>query len=659
MSWLARLTAPGAPPFALLHRPGTDPDRVELLIGPTSTVRRVADIELSETPEPGGARHEVLALLPYRQIRERGFEAPDDGAPLVTLRVAEQHVLSLAEVRATLPTGGIDLADGHFDADDEEYAATVRRIVTEEIGQGVGANFVLRRSFCARIPGWSTRAALALYGRLLGRDPGAHWTFLVHTGERTLVGASPERHVCLTDGVASMNPISGTYRYPQGGPELPGVLEFLADRKEANELYMVLDEELKMMGRVCERGARATGPHLKQMAHLAHTEYFVEGHTTRDPREILRGTLFAPTVVGGPLESACRVVRRYEPQGRGYYAGVIALLGRDAAGGRAMDSAILIRTADVDPTGNLRIGVGATLVRDSDPAAEARETRAKAAGLIEALTGGTGPAPAPTDTSVAHRPEVRRALAARNRPLADFWFEDPRHRDRVQPGLAGRRVLVIDAEDTFTEMARHALVALGLRVQVRRYDEEPTLTGHDLVVLGPGPGDPRQFTDPKIAILRRIARELLDSGVPLLAVCLGHQVLSTVLGLPVRRIPVPNQGTQRRIRLRQRTELVGFYNTFAAYCDREEIPCPGRSGPVEVLREADTGEVHGLRGPGLASVQFHPESVLTPGGLRIIGEMIGEVLAHSPISTRDHAGVVADPVPFLASVGTADTAARR
>src|SRR5690606_26981262 len=121
-----------------------------------------------------------------------------------------------------------------------------------------------------------------------------------------------------------------------------GITGFLADRKEAEELYMVLDEELKMMARVCDAGGRVRGPYLKEMARLAHTEYFIEGRGARDPREILKETMFAPTVTGSPLENACRVIARYEPEGRGYYSGVVALVGRDTAGRRTLDSAILI-----------------------------------------------------------------------------------------------------------------------------------------------------------------------------------------------------------------------------------------------------------------------------------------------------------------------------
>ncbi|MEV3993054.1 anthranilate synthase family protein [Streptomyces sp. NPDC049837] len=626
---LYRVLGADPPPFALLHRPGaTGPDRIDLITGRTTERELIADIPLPPAPEPagGGARHEVLALLPYRQIRERGFACPDDGAPLLTMAVEDQAVLELDEVLAALPDVPIGMEEGRFDADDAEYAARVRRVLTEEIGRGAGANFVIKRSFTARIDDWSARTALSFFRRLAGRDPGGYWTFVIHTGDRTFVGASPERHISLDAGQVVMNPISGTYRYPADGPELAGVLDFLADPKEANELYMVLDEELKMMGRVCDLGGRVTGPALKQMARLAHTEYLIEGHSSLDVRDILRETLFAPTVTGGPLESACEVISRHEPEGRGYYAGVAALIGRDEDGARSMDSAILIRTAEIDAAGQLRIPVGATLVRDSDPAGEAAETRAKAAGLIEALrspVGATaGPAPA---AALATHPEVLRTLAARNRPLAGFWFRPPGDRARPVPALAGRRVLVIDAEDTFTAMARHLLEAQGLRVVVRRFDEDVQPAAHDLVIVGPGPGDPRDVADPKIARLRRLTGELLDRGVPFLSVCLGHQVLSTLLGLPLVRHPMPTQGLQRHIDCFGRREPVGFYNTFAAHAPSDLIDCPARPGQVRVFRE-ESGEVHALRGPGFASVQFHPASVLTRRGGELLADLIGELL---------------------------------
>ncbi|GAB1645447.1 anthranilate synthase family protein [Krasilnikovia sp. MM14-A1259] len=637
-------------PFALLHRPGTTgDDRIDVLVGDVTTPARVADIPLP--PRGSRGRHEVLAVLPYRQIAERGFACPDDGTPLLALTVTAQARVRVAEAMHRLPDQPIHLDDATFDADDDQYAATVRRVIAEEIGQGTGANFVIKRTFTATVRGWSARTALAVYRRLLGRDPGSHWTFLVHAGGRTLVGASPERHISLASGTAVMNPISGTYRYPADGPKLSGVLSFLSDAKEANELYMVLDEELKMMGRVCELGGRAVGPYLKPMARVAHTEYLIEGHTRMDVRDVLRATMFAPTVTGGPVESACRVISKFEPDGRGYYAGVLALIGRDASGARALDSAIAIRTADIDAAGRLRLSVGATLVRDSDPVAEAAETRAKAAGLLDALratppprapatVAGSpvpvegGPVPVEGGTVVVarlgeHR-AVRQALAQRNTPLGRFWFDPPAGRRRDLPALRGRRLLVIDAEDNFTLMARHLIGSLGCEVHVRRFDEQYDLHAYDLVIVGPGPGDPTDPSDAKVAHLRSETRRLLASDIPFLAVCLGHQVLSTVLGLPIERNPRPNQGVQREIDVFGRSELVGFYNTFAARAGADVIPSVLRPGTVAVSRDARTGEVHALRGPGFASVQFHPVSVLTRSGVEILGDVLGDLLTDGP-----------------------------
>ncbi|QKW04826.1 phenazine-specific anthranilate synthase [Streptomyces sp. NA02536] len=635
-------------PFALLHRPESGaPDRIDVLAGPVDEYETLAGLPLDE---PGGDDgFELLALVPHRQIGERGFDHVDDGTPLAGLRITAQESVPLDEVLAALPRSAdhpLALRDGGFELDDRRYADTVRRVLDEEIASGAGANFVLRRDYSARLAGWSVPAALAYYGRLLRRTSGQHWTFLVHLGDRTLVGASPERHVSLDEGRAVMNPISGTYRYPEEGPEAEGLLEFLADDKETNELFMVVDEELKMMSAVCADGGRVLGPRLRMMAHIAHTEYFIEGRTALDPREILRRTLLAPTVTGSPLESACSVIARFEPEGRGYYSGVAALVGR-RAGERTMDSAILIRTMDIDRAGALRLGVGATLVRDSDPMAEAAETRAKAAGLLAAVAGAADEDVSPPAATAGHGdrlarlPSVREALVRRNEPLAPFWLTDPGARSTPRPALAGRRVLIIDAEDHFTAMGATLLRALGCEVEVRRYDEDYALQGPDLVVVGPGPGDPRDRGHAKIDILYEVTGQLLEQDTPFLSVCLGHQVLSRTLGLDLVRRPVPNQGVQRAVDLFGSRELVYFYNSFTAVSGTDEIPsAPVRPGTVRIARDALGDEVLALRGPGFCSVQFHPASVMTRNGDRVLGDLLTGLLA-PPVCPPPDQGVPA------------------
>lgn len=627
----------GFEPFALLHRrapgaaPGADGE-VEVLIGPVTEVPRLADIPLpTGAPEGGAPVHDALALIPFRQIRERGFEARDDGTPLAVLRPRESYRLPAAEVRAALPGHEVSVTGAGFDVGDEEYARIVERVLAEEIGAGEGANFVIRRTFRGEIPGFRTADALALFRRLLDAERGAYWTYVVCLEGRTLVGASPEVHVRMTGETVVMNPISGTYRYPPGGPSAEGLLEFLHDRKEVEELSMVVDEELKMMCTVGDMGGVVVGPRLREMAHLAHTEYELRGRSTLDVREVLRETMFAATVTGSPVQNACRVIQRYEPLdadgvGRAYYAGALALIGRDAGGAQTLDSPILIRTADIDRTGRLRVPVGATLVRHSDPRAEVAETHAKAAGVLAALGVRPGPArPEPTLPALADDPRVRAALDARRADLAPFWL---RMQDR--PAEVTGHALVVDGEDTFTAMLAHLLRASGLAVTVRRYDEpglrEAALAHPGPVVLGPGPGDPADLTDPKMRLLRGLASDLVRGhrhGV--LGVCLGHELIAVELGLELVRKTVPHQGAQTRVDLFGRAETVGFYNSFTARCD-EETAAELALHHIEVSRDAVTGEVHALRCGRFASVQFHPESVLTLNGAAIVAELLAAVL---------------------------------
>lgn len=619
MTTLEELAA-GEEPFALLHRPESGvPGHVDVLRGEFGEVAGTEQLPVPDFGEAG--THEVLAVLPYRVIGERGYDHHDDGEPVLAMLVREQAILPVDDVLDTVLAWPVVTDEGRFDLDDAEYGELVRRVLAEEIGHGSGANFVLKRTFVTEIPDWSARTALAFWGRLLRGEPGAYWTFVIHTGKRTFIGASPERHVSLDDGVAVMTPISGTYRYPTAGPSVPSVLDFLADGKETNELYMVLDEELKMMSRVCD-DAHVTGPHLKEMAHLAHTEYRIAGHSSRDVREILRETLLAPTVTGSPVQSACQVIAKVEPSGRSYYAGVAALIGRDERGRRRMDSAIMIRTADVDQAGRVRIGVGATLVRDSDPVQEAAETRAKAAGLLDAL-GRIAERRRPAGLEAD--PQVRAALAARNAPLSQFWLAPA----PVRPATRDK-VLIIDAEDTFTAMGALQLRSLGYAVTIRRYDEPYRLTGYDLVLLGPGPGDPCASDQPKIAHLRAVTGSLLNLRIPFVSVCLSHQVLCSLLGLEVRRLEFPSQGVRRTVDLFGTAEPVYFYNTFAAYSDGTLLGSPLARGLVEVARDQATGEVHALRGPGFTSVQFHPESVMTLHGASILDQLVAGALTPAP-----------------------------
>lgn len=626
-----------ARPFALLAR---DADTVELLLGDVVDVALLADIPLHDA---AGRPREVLALVPYRQVVERGFACHDDAAPLRCLVVTEHRVLARDEVVAALPTDAVPLTDAGFDLADEEYADIVRTVIADEIGRGEGANFVIRRDFTATVGSDALTAGLTWFRALLEHERGAYWTFLVSTPGHLAVGASPEAHVSASGGVVTMNPISGTFRHPAGGATAATLTEFLSSTKETEELFMVVDEELKMMSAVCSDGGRITGPHLKEMSRLTHTEYMLRGRSGMDPRDILRETMFAPTVTGSPMQNACTVIQRHERTPRGYYSGVAALFTPTTgqASSHDLDAPILIRTAYLVDE-RLRVPVGATLVRHSDPDGEVGETHGKAAGVLGAIgaiprdtaaerTALDEDAPAAAHGALADDPAIAALLAARNERLAPFWLNPQEAPDAApaHPAAVGaaRTAVVVDAEDRFTTMLAHQLRHLGFDVTIMPWDEaDPAeIDIADVVVAGPGPGDPRDVANPRIARMREVVASRLASGRPLLAVCLSHQILADAVGLELAPLASPHQGLQKTVDIFGRPASIGFYNTFTARVE----PGTTRRGATDIAADAVSGDVYALRGPGFASVQGHLESILSRDGLETLDRLLAHALGRT------------------------------
>lgn len=198
--------------LALLRHRGQP--ATELLVGPVVDVDALADIPL---PEPGAPA--VLAAIPFRQVRERGFVCRDDGAPLRCLVADRRSYLDGRHVAALLeaaPAADTRMRDAAFTVDDDAYADLVKRVVEQVIGRGEGANVVIRRDLLARVDSTSPAlVALVVFRRLLTGEPAFYWMFAAGFGDLTMVGASPERHVSVQGGEMVMNPVSGTYRYPR------------------------------------------------------------------------------------------------------------------------------------------------------------------------------------------------------------------------------------------------------------------------------------------------------------------------------------------------------------------------------------------------------------------------------------------------------------
>jgi anthranilate synthase/phosphoribosyltransferase len=215
-------------------------------------------------------------------------------------------------------------------------------------------------------------------------------------------------------------------------------------------------------------------------------------------------------------------------------------------------------------------------------------------------------------------------------------------------------ILVVDNYDSFTYNLVQLLSALGAEVEVRRND---TITAEEAlalepagIVVSPGPGTPEDA-----GISRDVIRAAADAGVPLLGVCLGHQCIAEVFGGTICRAPRPVHGKTDEITHDGRFLFAGIPSPFTAtryhsLCvDAESVPAA-----LEVQATTPDGVVMGLhhRELPIFGVQFHPESVLTPEGAKLLANFL-DVTGEVPLSR----GVSGTPAIVSAAGGTARASA--
>ncbi|WP_162902301.1 anthranilate synthase family protein [Facilibium subflavum] len=622
---LSSILASSEEPFALLYRPTVTPEQVDILKLSLGTAHSIEDAVNGDTFHS----REKMLLLPFRQVFERGYATVDDEVPILSMPITARQQVPVALLIEQLPDTPISVGNVHFNLDDEQFAQRVTHLIENEIGRGAGSNFVLHRKLCAMILDYKPLHLLSFYRRLLQSETSAYWVFLINTGTQAFIGVSPELHASLFEGEISMNPISGTYPYPSGEPTEESLLAFLSCQKEINELFMVVDEELKVMSQLCEKGAQVSELKLRQLSHVAHTEYVLRGESTAGIADILHKTLPAPTVIGSPVQNACEIIARYEPEGRRYYSGVVAIVD-DKPGNPSLDSAIAIRTAEISANGKIEIGVGATIVRDSNPIDEANETFSKAQSLYSAMlqeTNGSSCLNLAKDAvqsvigNLSDIPAIREALMRRSSSISRFWSTNPNERMRQLTDFIGKRVLILDGNDTFTSMFKTLFASLGATALVEKVHSDINFQSYDLVVAGPGPGNPLDETDTRINAIRDVIKRMISDGKPFFAVCLSHQILAILLGLPIVRLSPPNQGVQKLIRLDDRQERVGFYNTFCASADEKAVNKLRKDGITIYFDDGDR-QVYAIRSKKFSSIQFHLESFLTIDGPEILEHFV-------------------------------------
>jgi anthranilate synthase len=443
-------------------------------------------------------------------------------------------------------------------------------------------------------------APAAFYDRLRERNP-APYEFFLNLGEdEYLVGASPEMYVRVTGDRVETCPIAGTIaRGEDPLADAEAIRTLLASPKEESELTMCTDVDRNDKSRICVPGSiKVIGRRqIELYSRLIHTVDHIEGRLRPgfDALDAFLTHMWAVTVTGAPKNWAMQFIEDHEEAPRRWYGGAVGMIGFDGN----MNTGLTLRTAHI--TGGIAaVRTGATLLFDSDPQEEERETILKASALLATLA----------EAAASDRPASGQQ---RGHPAQPAGTGRPAGRQEALPG-DGLRVLLVDHQDSFVHTLAGYFREQGASVTTLRAGFDGALLDDyapDLVVLSPGPGRPADFGCDKLL------GALDERGLPAFGVCLGLQAMVEHGGGELGLLATPVHGKPGQVRVLGGSLLAGLPAEFTAaryhsLHARPEHVCGG----FEVTAVTADGVVMAIEDTtrGRWGVQFHPESILTTAG---------------------------------------------
>ena len=516
-------------------------------------------------------------------------------------------VLWLVEDWQEAPAGEIDSGDlaptisvegevsSHTDA---EHAAGVRK-VKDAITAGELYQLNLGRT-------WSAPLAddpCTIFRRLTRTNPAPFSGFMeVADLGLSLVSCSPEILVDMDGSTVMTAPIKGTK--PRGSDaDQESMLrrDLVYDAKERAEHRMLVDLERNDLGIVCKTGTvRQSRFDVEAYANVQHLVSQVTGELDedKDGMDVLQALFPGGSITGCPKTVTCAAIDEIEGKPRSFWTGSMGWIDPHTGEGTWN---IMIRTLEANWTpdgwhGTVMAGGGITI--ESNPDAEVAEAIWKAAALRRAcgwLKADTKP------------------LASGDLGIYPLYLEHKVEEDLPQFDL---RVAFIDNLDSLSHNIIHALRSMGCKVDVIDGRGPITAIDHDAVVIGPGPGRPE---------ISPLTMKLANgTQIPTLGICLGHQALGLVDGMELVPSPFgPVHGMPTTIIADGTGLLAKGVHSMTRY---NSLILTGDSNDFQVSATDETGtlpmEIHSGNTYG---VQFHPESIGSQGGMKLLAEFLQRV----------------------------------
>ena len=435
--------------------------------------------------------------------------------------------------------------------------------------------------------------------------------FIFNLGGEYLIGASPEIFVRTEGKRVETCPISGTIRRGKDAiDDAAQILKLLNSHKDEAELTMCTDVDRNDKSRICEPGSvRVIGRRqIELYSHLIHTVDHVEGllQPEFDALDAFLTHLWAVTVTGAPKRAAMQFIEQHERSPRRWYGGAVGYLSFKGD----LNTGLILRTIQLKDS-IAQVRVGATVLYDSIPEAEAQETLTKAAALLQTLY------------ETKHR---------------STDFSSGNGHPQALVGI-GKHILVIDYEDSFVHTLANYFRQTGATVTTLRHGFSESVFDRecpDLIVLSPGPGRPNDFGVPETV------KSCIRRKIPIFGVCLGLQGIVEAFGGQLGVLNYPQHGKSSRIFVTDtQTNIfnnlpesfdVGRYHSLFALSD--QLP-----KELKVTAISKDGVIMGIEHQTLpiAAVQFHPESLMSLAeqvGLTIIKNVVHMYTTSSSFSNQ-------------------------
>ena len=509
--------------------------------------------------------------------------------------------------------------------------------IIERIKHGISEGQVYQVNFGRFWSGRLVEEPSVIFNRLLKSNP-APFSSLIYAEDLGLaiVSSSPESLLKCHHGEIRTSPIKGTYEIGIDAIEANELrAQMVGDVKERSEHRMLVDLMRNDLSAVCDVGSvQIERFDVEAYANVQHLVSHLKGNllSTENGLTALNSIFPGGSITGCPRTMVCAVIDEIEQQPRSFWTGSAGWV--DVHSGDSSWN-ILIRTLQAEKKeGNWfgKIGSGGGITIRSNAELEVQETYWKADALRSACGWNKQNSESPTKGELSIYPlEIEQCDTDASDGKVNSFEQWKNSTDECG-------VLLIDNLDSFTLNIAHSIAGIGHNVTIltgrgNQADElsDPTalcdileILNPSHIIIGPGPGTPSDSLLSKAISTHALAQQI-DCSV--LGICLGHQSIAEMANGAV--VKSPNgavHGTPILCHHDGKGIFEGLnspqpftrYNSLTVNIDED-------SSPLSISARDENGEIMALQHNSLPifSVQFHPESIGSPNGKKLLENFLG------------------------------------